>query len=425
MSNRRSTDVLIIGGGPAGLAAGHACASQGLSFQLIELGTLLEKRSHAVASDLGHGIGGAGLYSDGKLSFFPSATQLWKLHPQNDVRKSFEWLKTMFAREAVDLPDYPYSLDPPSLALNSQHGFTQKQYPSIYASLSSRQRLIASLQLPLVNNIQERVVVTSLSLAGGKCEANLLRLHDNESQVWSAKSVILASGRFGPLLVQSSNEIAGVFRRLEIGVRIEQPSSKFFLSQQHQLDPKFILRNELNNLEWRTFCCCRNGEVVSIRHQDIVAVSGRSDVAQTGRSNVGYHVRFLDEKTALSIWPQLLERLRSTSQAIQTPLATILSADKPEETPIGKLFGPEVTAAVVSGMLELMKEFGLTSFSDAVLHAPALEGLATYPHFNSSLQLQDDPIWGAGDITGLFRGLVAALVSGYFAGLQVVQAHKA
>jgi len=33
------------------------------------------------------GIGGAGLYSDGKLSFFPSSTELWLLPDQKALKQ--------------------------------------------------------------------------------------------------------------------------------------------------------------------------------------------------------------------------------------------------------------------------------------------------------------------------------------------------
>ena len=48
-------------------------------------------------------------------------------------------------------------------------------------------------------------------------------------------------------------------------------------------------------VEIRTFCTCRNGEVVLGRSGDLAAFSGRADGAATGRSNVGLVVRTTDE----------------------------------------------------------------------------------------------------------------------------------
>jgi hypothetical protein len=36
------------------------------------------------------GVGGCGLYSDGKFSFFPSATQLWQLRTRAALAASYE-----------------------------------------------------------------------------------------------------------------------------------------------------------------------------------------------------------------------------------------------------------------------------------------------------------------------------------------------
>lgn len=38
------------------------------------------------------GVGGAGLFSDGKFSFFPSSTDLWKLPKKELLLQSLDWV---------------------------------------------------------------------------------------------------------------------------------------------------------------------------------------------------------------------------------------------------------------------------------------------------------------------------------------------
>ena len=71
--------VCIVGGGPAGLATAHALQRAGIEYRLFDAGPPLLARRHDCADDLGAGIGGAGLFSDGKFSYFPSGTALYQI----------------------------------------------------------------------------------------------------------------------------------------------------------------------------------------------------------------------------------------------------------------------------------------------------------------------------------------------------------
>ena len=75
-------DVIIVGGGPAGLfAAYHLMEHASLKVLLIERGRPPQKRKCPISKvqkcaqcdpcNILSGIGGAGLYSDGKLNFIP------------------------------------------------------------------------------------------------------------------------------------------------------------------------------------------------------------------------------------------------------------------------------------------------------------------------------------------------------------------
>ncbi|KAF2193982.1 FAD/NAD(P)-binding domain-containing protein [Zopfia rhizophila CBS 207.26] len=57
---------------------------------------------------------------------------------------------------------------------------------------------------------------------------------------------------------------------------------------------------------------------------------------------------------------------------------------------------------------------------DAKLISPTLEGVGWYPEVNSDLCLIDRPAWVAGDACGLFRGIVAAMISGHCAAASVI-----
>ena len=63
--------IAIVGAGPAGLAAAAALSqSKKSSVFIFDKGKNAEDRDHTRSEDLGIGIGGAGLFSDGKISFY-------------------------------------------------------------------------------------------------------------------------------------------------------------------------------------------------------------------------------------------------------------------------------------------------------------------------------------------------------------------
>lgn len=85
-----TVDILVVGAGPAGLAAGVACSRHRSNFLVAESGQPLDRRDHEDQVNLTTGVGGCGLYSDGKFSFFPSATQLWQLRTRAALAASYE-----------------------------------------------------------------------------------------------------------------------------------------------------------------------------------------------------------------------------------------------------------------------------------------------------------------------------------------------
>lgn len=74
------------------------------------------------------GVGGAGLYSDGKFSFYPAGTLLWKKQPNSLLRQAYETVCGLTHVES--LPNTPRWNKIQLEELNSH--YIKKTYPSYY-----------------------------------------------------------------------------------------------------------------------------------------------------------------------------------------------------------------------------------------------------------------------------------------------------
>jgi hypothetical protein len=390
-------EMIVIGAGPAGLAAGVAALDRGRSVLVLERGTSAARRDRNRPEDLVCGVGGAGLYSDGKFSFAPSATRLWTLEPPSALREAYGWAAERLREGGVEPPELPQqqTADP------RQTGAI-KAYPSQYMTLEARERLIGTLERRLG---AELIIDADAWLSS---EAGAVRA-DWDGGLARASTAVIASGRFGPL-----RDVGGpsTFRRVEVGMRVEQDAARFPLDAEPVaalLDPKWIRRSADGRVEWRTFCCCRHGEVIETRFAGLTTVSGRADGPSTDRSNFGLNVRFLDAGEASDALARA--QLAAREQPLRIGAAELL--EDPGASAVAQRLGRMIALDLAAG-LEAFAEDLKADVSEAVLYLPALEGVGYYPAVDSTLKVAPG-IWAAGDATGVFRGLVPALVSGRLA----------
>lgn len=398
-------DVLVVGAGPAGLAAASAAADAGLSVAALESGSASAFRDREDPADVGGGVGGVGLFSDGKFSFRPSATRLWDLVPAGDLDRSYAWLLGLIRDQSwvgsIDLVGHNNE--------TPRDGVIDKRYPSFYMSFEDRERLIGRLSNGLGASLWPGWRVRAVGWRGSHWEVT--GSSGEKDGRWRARAVVVAPGRFGPTGIDVG-ELEVRPGRLEVGIRLEQASDAFLLRGHPATDPKFVIDTGLG-WEARTFCCCRGGEVLGVKNAGLVTVCGRADGEDTGRSNVGVLVRAHDEGAAAVV----LERCLAVGRMIANPADELLRG----RGPIAEVLGPVASKAIVGAITTIADLMGRpVPGAEATAWGMAVEGIGRYPSVSSSLRWGSAPIWVAGDATGLFRGLTAAFVSGYFAGLRAV-----
>lgn len=425
-----SVEILIVGAGPAGLAAAAFCTIRNKDFIIAETGPRIEMRNHSLTNQLAHGVGGCGLYSDGKFSFFPSATTLWRLPDRKALNEGYDWLCNHLSEFGMATPKFPLeSHDTVTSKQRIGNGrITSKKYPSFYLSLNHREQLTEKLERACAASLMSDFTVTEVQYDkyASRFDCRLKSNQTEKSEMISCKAIVFAGGRFGPVdLFSIFPEIPKIFLRLELGVRIQQPTSDFFLNSDCQVDPKLILKDNNDN-EYRTFCCCRNGEVVVIPTGDIKTISGRGDCEDSGFSNVGLNLRIEKESIGAVMWETILKSLRLDSHRvpIEEPWESFIdmqnkSTARPSSA-ITQFFGNDISNRLAHGLTQFQESLSII-YQSATLVAPTVEAVAFYPKIDDNLNVLPYPLWVAGDSTGLFRGLTAALVSGYYAANQAVR----
>ncbi len=403
---RRYIEAAVIGAGPAGLAAAVRLSQLSVKFEIFESGTSARERSRTCPRSIVEGVGGAGLYSDGKFSFAPSASALWSLTGESDRDAAFQFLVEMLRSEGMLATEGSNV----SRRYRSQPSAHYKRYPSQRLSLESRVRIIGRMESQIENELHTRARVTALRASR---DGFVLQVEgDSGPESVGARAIIFSGGRFGPLdFARIAPHCPMVFRRFEVGLRVEQPSVRFLYRDHPSFDVKRIESVAGTSEGWRTFCTCRDGEVVETEWQGIRSYSARADGEPTGSSSIGINWRTSSFPESPALLAEIYDTLRGRTAPRRFALSSYLLEDE-------ALYGPELDRRFRDHLRALVP---MVDHESCNVYGPCLEGVGFYPDITDSLKVNSQGIWVAGDSTGRFRGLTSAIVSGHYSATQVAR----
>ena len=401
-------DICVVGAGPAGLAFIHTLEGHDddLAILVMDSGNILNVRDKTVGEDLIQGEGGAGLWSDGKFSFFPAGGPVYELH---NILPAYQRLTDMFSMYEVDVP--PFQNEASSLSSSSsssvlaEEKFVQKAYPSFYLSLKEREQLIFKLSQHSLATFLFNVRMSHFTVDK---DSGLIDVHLNSNiNKVTCKHLVYAGGRFGPLGLPQS---ITTWQRVEFGVRIEVPSDLTLFNGETEafIDPKFIHVDPESGTEYRTFCVCRNGSVVDTSFDGMWTCSGSSEM-DGGIHNVGFNVRIKDPGLGHLVMQQIA--ICQAKKMLPFHQATFEDLQK-VKGPFH--FGDTAIYLIIKGLEKLREQFREFGHPDVRFSGPTLEGVGYYPDIDfKTLQLKAHRnVTVIGDSSGIFRGTIPALLSG-------------
>lgn len=444
-------DVIIVGGGPAGLfAAGYLMEHARLKVLLIEKGKDPLKRkcpNHHLQKCAGcdpcnilSGIGGAGLYSDGKLNFIPrlGKTDLTQFMPLSEAQALIDETEAVFTRFNMDGPVYPTDMDAARQIRKDARRFG-------IDLMLIRQKHLGSDNLPgYIAAMAHHIRAKGLAVKVNETVTDILEQDGQVTGVvtdkatYEAPHVILAPGRVGANWMATVAQKHGINlsqRGIEVGVRVEVHNDIMDDLCNIIYDPTFFIQTHTYDDQTRTFCTNQGGFISLENYRDFVCVNGH---AYSGKKSENTNFAFLSKV----ILTEPVTDNQSYGESIGR-LATIIGGGKPILQRFGDLkrgrrstwhrirkgyIEPTMTHVVCGDIAMALPERILSNIiegleilnqvvpgvsnDETLLYAPEIKFFATQVETSNHLETKINGLYVAGDGPGVAGNIVSAAATG-------------
>jgi uncharacterized protein len=444
-------DVIIVGGGPAGLFASYYLREHSdLRVMVIDKGKEpLERKCplnqnmkclNCKPCNILSGIGGAGLFSDGKLNFIPrlGKTDLTQFMTLPQAQALIGETEEIFNRFGMDGPVYPTDMDAArelrkkakrhgiNLLLIKQKHIGSDMLPGHIAAMADYIRSCgATLKTSeeVLDVIVENGAVTGVLTDKGQ---------------YYAKNVILAPGRVGADWIGRLVRKYGIGvrqRGIEVGIRVEVHNDVMQDLCNIIYDPTFFIQTQKYDDSTRTFCTNQGGYVSRETYRHFVCVNGHA-----------YHEKKSNNTNFAFLSKVVLTEPITDNQAYGEAigsLATLIGGGKPILQRFGDLkrgrrstwhrinkgfIEPTLTDVVcgdiamalperiMTNLVEGLEKLNLivqgVSNDETLLYAPEIKFFATQVETDENLETMIQGMYVAGDGPGVAGNIVSAAATG-------------
>lgn len=273
--------VIIVGAGPAGIFAALTLSDLGIDgVLLLEQGKDLDARQRHCSEDMLCGWGGAGAYSDGKLTFSSEVGgYLGEYLDRDALMALLSTADQMYVRFGApdrlfgelsptveELADRARLADLELIPTRIRHIGTE----NCREVLTRMRQALAGRVETCINRRVESLVAEGGRICGVKLADGTLHRGDY---------VVAAPGRVGAGWMKQMAESLGLSTRaspVDIGVRVELPATVLKEVTDITYECKLIHYSKTFDDKVRTFCMNPYGEVVAEENAGIITVNGHS-----------------------------------------------------------------------------------------------------------------------------------------------------
>jgi len=435
-------EVIIVGAGPAGIFTALSLAEMGIKkVLLLEQGKDLKHRMHFNAEDRLCGWGGAGAYSDGKLTLstevggalgeFLEEKPLWQLLSATDrIYATHGAPDRIFGEPSPQLEALADRAQMAGLELipsRIRHIGTencQTVLSNFRDSLSGRVDIQTNTQVREI--LAEHHRVKGVKLANGQ-------------DIFS-RFVVAAPGRSGASWMRQQAEsldLKTTATSVDIGVRVELPAVILKEITDTSYESKLIHYSKTFDEKVRTFCMNPYGEVVTEENSGITTVNGHS-YANKKSENTNFAIlvsstftepfddpiaygRYIARLANLLGGGVIVQRLgdllagrRSTQKRVARSLTrpTLVNATPGD---LSFVFPYRHLLSIIE-MLEALEKLAPGVYSrHTLLYGVEVKFYSNRIEISSNMETQIKNLYVIGDGAGVTRGLLQASASGILA----------
>ncbi|MGD9394407.1 MAG: NAD(P)/FAD-dependent oxidoreductase [Dehalococcoidia bacterium] len=456
-------DVIIVGGGPAGIFAALELAPDNRKILLIEEGRDIEKRQ-CPARDTGLpcppcspcnlvcGLGGAGAFSDGKLTLTSQVGGILPSYLGKDQTEALiKYVDELYLRFGA--PDKLYGTGKKVDQMRSQAdraGLRLVPVPIRHLGTEHCRLVLKAMWDYLSPRLESRLrtAVATINVNKGKVKG----VTTEAGESFECDYLILAPGREGADWLAKEAErlkLTVHSNPVDVGVRVEVPAAVMAPLTDVLYESKLEFLSRSFDDRVRTFCMCPGGEVImeSTGGLDpVITVNGHS-YAERKTENTNFALlvstaftkpfnqpiaygRYLARLANILSGGVLLQRLgdltegrRSTPERIERGLVkpTLKNA-----TPGDLSFAlPYRYLTDLVEMLTAMDKLvpGVASHH-TLLYGIEVKFYSSRPQLSPSLETEVEGMFAVGDGAGVSRGLIQASVSGVVAAREILNRTK-
>ena len=443
--------VAIIGAGPAGLSAAYRLAtsysasSKDLEITIFEKGKEIQNRKCAKIEErkdcakcspcnIVSGVGGAGLFSDGKL--------IYSNRTGNNLPGLIGDEKSQYYLDEVEKIFSSYGVDTEKRDFEAEAEIERKAFEYGIEFIPSKQTHIGSDKLPsLMDKIISDLKANGVKInSGERLEDILDKKIVTSNGSYDFDSMIIATGRDEKENFENICKKINInyeYNPVDIGVRVEVPYQIMEKACKVNWDFKARIRLE-NDDEVRTFCVCPRGFVAKEDHGDYTLVNGYSSKdKQSENTNFAFLVKWKPKNPDISgdefgrniactitknsggmptlqKFGDFKKRRRSTWERISRGYVKPTLKDV-NPGRIGSSLPEDFAQDIKEGLIILDKLVPGIASDSTLLYSPEIKMHGIKVLTNEYLESNKQGIYFAGDCSGYSRGIVGAAASGLLA----------